>query len=327
MGSHGGLGGPQTHPFAVVPAAVERPAGADRRRRSDARGAARLDRRGTLSRGAPSGARDARADDPGRRGRDAAAPSAPNSASPSRSAASTSPCRCAARSPASRRISPAGTERHHELERFVHVPADRDRDVAAAQRDVLEAGAQQDVARRVGVGHRERARARTWARRTPPGAARSLRRSSAPGTASRCRSRRRQTTITRRPPGTSALRTLRIAATGFAKNIVPKREKARSKPSSPPGRPARRRRRSARSRRPPRCLAHRVLDEARRRVHADRLSAPGPRARRSAGWCRRSRSRCRARARPRCGGNRRSASSPCAPSPAVTVSRKRTKRS
>jgi hypothetical protein len=37
---------------------------------------------------------------------------------------------------------------------------------------------------------------------------------------------RRQTTMQRRPPGTSALRTLRRAVTGLAKNIVPKREKA-----------------------------------------------------------------------------------------------------
>ena len=42
----------------------------------------------------------------------------------------------------------------------------------------------------------------------------------------------RQTNIMSRPPGTSAPRTLRSAATGFAKNIVPKREKAMSKPPS-----------------------------------------------------------------------------------------------
>ena len=37
---------------------------------------------------------------------------------------------------------------------------------------------------------------------------------------------RRQTTMQRRPPGTSASRTLRSAGTGLAKNIVPIREKA-----------------------------------------------------------------------------------------------------
>jgi hypothetical protein len=41
-------------------------------------------------------------------------------------------------------------------------------------------------------------------------------------------SRRRQTTIASRPPGRSAERTLRSAATGFAKNIVPMRENAMS---------------------------------------------------------------------------------------------------
>ncbi len=41
-------------------------------------------------------------------------------------------------------------------------------------------------------------------------------------------SRRRQTTITSRPPGARARRMLRRAATGLAKNMVPKREKAMS---------------------------------------------------------------------------------------------------
>ncbi len=41
-------------------------------------------------------------------------------------------------------------------------------------------------------------------------------------------SRRRHTAIAIRPPGARERRTLRIAATGFAKNIVPKRENARS---------------------------------------------------------------------------------------------------
>ena len=56
----------------------------------------------------------------------------------------------------------------------------------------------------------------------------------------------RHTTKQRRPPGTSACRTLRSATTGLAKNIVPKREKAWSKPSSKCV-PGRRRRGSARS--------------------------------------------------------------------------------
>jgi hypothetical protein len=38
--------------------------------------------------------------------------------------------------------------------------------------------------------------------------------------------------MTSRPPGTIASRTLRSAATGLVKNIVPMREKARSKRSS-----------------------------------------------------------------------------------------------
>ena len=41
-------------------------------------------------------------------------------------------------------------------------------------------------------------------------------------------SRRRQTTMSSPPPGASDLRTLRSAATGLAKNIVPMREKAQS---------------------------------------------------------------------------------------------------
>ena len=41
-------------------------------------------------------------------------------------------------------------------------------------------------------------------------------------------SRRRQTTMTSLPPGFSDARTLRSAATGLAKNIVPIREKAMS---------------------------------------------------------------------------------------------------
>ncbi len=42
MGSHGGLGGPQTRPFAVVPAEWSEPARPDRGRGGDARRAARL---------------------------------------------------------------------------------------------------------------------------------------------------------------------------------------------------------------------------------------------------------------------------------------------
>ena len=45
--------------------------------------------------------------------------------------------------------------------------------------------------------------------------------------------RRRHTTITSLPPGTSARRTFLRAATGLAKNIVPNRENATSKSSSP----------------------------------------------------------------------------------------------
>ena len=45
MGSHGGLGGWQSHPFALVPSELERARGADRRRQGDARRAPRLARR------------------------------------------------------------------------------------------------------------------------------------------------------------------------------------------------------------------------------------------------------------------------------------------
>ena len=49
-------------------------------------------------------------------------------------------------------------ERHVELDRVVEVVADLQRQVAALQADLLEAGDLQLLADRVGVGHRERAR-------------------------------------------------------------------------------------------------------------------------------------------------------------------------
>ena len=77
---------------------------------------------------------------------------------PSRSATSMSPCRCAARSPARRMISPAGPSDMTSDDRLVDVAADRDRQIAAMQRDVGVPGGDQDAARRVGACHRERAR-------------------------------------------------------------------------------------------------------------------------------------------------------------------------
>ena len=72
--------------------------------------------------------------------------------------ASTWPCRCAARSPDRRRISPAGPSAMTMSIASSRSRADPHRQVAAQQRDVLEAGALQHVAGRVGVGHRERPR-------------------------------------------------------------------------------------------------------------------------------------------------------------------------
>ena len=150
------------------------------------------------------------------------------------------------------------------------------------QRDVLEARAQQDLAGRVGVGHRER-----------PGPAGRLvvllgpltipRRSVCARYSQSLSSFRRHTTITSRPPGTSARRTLRSAATGLAKNIVPKRENAMSKRLAERRRPARRRPRSARwRRRPPRPRARAAsMNRGARRRRPPR--PPGRPARRCAG--------------------------------------------
>ena len=75
------------------------------------------------------------------------------------------------------------------------------------------------------------------------------------------------------PPGTSAACTLRSAATGLAKNIVPKRENARSKRAlerQPLLDVGDREARVAHLRL--RRLRHGRLDEARRGVDADRLA-------------------------------------------------------
>ena len=82
---------------------------------------------------------------------------ASNSASASRSAASICGRISSASSPASADHLAGRADRGDELDRVVEVVADQDRDVAAAQLDLLEAGVEQDVAGRVGVGHRERA--------------------------------------------------------------------------------------------------------------------------------------------------------------------------
>ena len=98
-------------------------------------------------------------DDPGRGGRDDVAVRAGELAQRPRAARRRRRRAGArARSPASRRISPAGPERHDELDRLVEVAADQDRQVAAAQRrrrrSRRAAGCSLDG---VGVGHRERA--------------------------------------------------------------------------------------------------------------------------------------------------------------------------
>src|SRR5258705_8612363 len=49
-------------------------------------------------------------------------------------------------------------QRHVELDRVVEVPADLERQVAALQRDLLEAGDLELLADRVGICHRKRAR-------------------------------------------------------------------------------------------------------------------------------------------------------------------------
>ena len=108
---------------------------------------------------------------------------------------------------------------------LVEVAADPDRQVAAAEHDVGEPGREQLAAQRVGVGLRER-----------PGAAAGL-----VGLLGLVDERLDDLLGHVEPgvvelappddqdelaPGTSARRTLLNAATGFAKNIVPKRAKA-----------------------------------------------------------------------------------------------------
>ena len=175
----------------------------------------------------------------------------------------------------------------------------------------VEAGVQQDVARRVGVGHRER-----------PGSAgrlvvllgrarRTARRSAARGTATRCRSAdaRRPSPARRRaraPRGRCAAPRPGWRRTSSRSARRRGRSAARTAAPASTSATAKRALRDAGLRR----LRDRGLDEARRRVDADRLALRARRARRSAGSCRRTRSRCRARARPAAAGGSRSASSP-----------------
>ena len=84
-------------------------------------------------------------------------PSGPsNSASASRSSAAIFGLISSIRSSQRRSTSPAGPERHVELDRLVEVVADLDREVAALQRDLLEPGKHQLLADGVGARHRER---------------------------------------------------------------------------------------------------------------------------------------------------------------------------
>ena len=92
--------------------------------------------------------------------------------------------------------------------------------------DLLEAGDLQLLADRVGVRHRERARAAGRRRRSPRAPRGTARRPARPGAPTRCRA-----CAARRPrpagrPGRSAPRMLRSACTGLAKNISPIRENA-----------------------------------------------------------------------------------------------------
>ena len=94
---------------------------------------------------------------------------------------------------------------------MVEVVADLDRQVAAAQRDLLEAGDLQLLADRVGVRPSRRARARRSARRSPrDGRGTASTTSSARRTQS-LSSLRRQTTAQSRPPGHERGATLRSA--------------------------------------------------------------------------------------------------------------------
>jgi hypothetical protein len=156
------------------------------------------------------------------------APSSPtNSPSPSRSAASTCPCRCVARSPARRRISPAG-------------PSALARSIASCT----------SLPTRIGMSQRRSATSSKPACASTSLVVSAFAIENGPGphvgssySSGRCTIastivcaryiqslsvRVRHTTITRAPPGIRARRTLRRATTGLAKNIVPKRENARS---------------------------------------------------------------------------------------------------
>ena len=86
-------------------------------------------------------------------------PSGPsNSARASRRSAAIFGRMSSIRSSQRRSTSPAGPERHVELDRVVEVVADLQGQVAALQGDLLEAGDLELLADRVGVGHRERPR-------------------------------------------------------------------------------------------------------------------------------------------------------------------------
>ena len=154
-------------------------------------------------------------------------PGPSNSRSPTSSALRTSPCRCAARSPCRRRISPAGPI-------AIMAPI-----ASPTSWPIM-----------IGRSQRRRAISRkpAWARISLVVSASAIEKGPGPQVGSSYSSgrltisstivwpryiqslsiRRRHTTITSLPPGFNAARTLRSARTGPAKNIVPKREKTAS---------------------------------------------------------------------------------------------------
>ncbi len=158
----------------------------------------------------------------------ATTPSGPsNSRSPSSRALRTSPCRWAARSPCRRRISPAGPI---AISASIASPTSCPIMIGRSQR--RRAMSRKPACIRISLV--VSASAIEKGPGPQVGSSYSSGRLTIPSTIVCPRYiqslsiRRRHTTITSRPPGFRAARTLRSARTGPAKNIVPKREKARS---------------------------------------------------------------------------------------------------
>ena len=125
----------------------------------------------------------------------------------------------------SRSTSPAGPSAILNSTAWSRSCADLQRQVAAPQRDRLEAGDHELLADRVGVRPSRTARARRSAPPSPPGARGSARRPARPAAPTRCRA------CAARPPRRAG-RPARIDSadvaqrrTGLAKNITPIREK------------------------------------------------------------------------------------------------------